>query len=227
MQPCSMQSGASWVTKRVPDSNATDARAENYGSVLRDCSKAITINPKSLKSFYRSALGLLALDRLDEALACCERCLSFDASNQAIRDVRDRVAKAKTEKDCRQREKEGRLLKERGEMQLLQAALKAPSSVMARDLLTDIKCRRDIYFGRRAPRGRQKPRIRHILIQTIRASRHWSFLCSFCIPNMRPRMLFLILWRIPPFPHTYRRCFRPRHLHLVGMRGGSIRQLRW
>lgn len=103
---------------------ACNLELQNYGSVLRDCSKAMTINPKSLKSFYRSALALLALDRLDEALDCCERCLSFEGSNQAVRDVRDRVAKVKTEKDCRQREREERLLKERGERQLLQAALK-------------------------------------------------------------------------------------------------------
>lgn len=172
MQPGSMQSGASWVIRRVLDSNATDTRAENYGSVLRDCAKAMTINAKSSKSFYRSALALLALDRLDEALDCCERCLSFDGSNQAIRGVQDRVAKAKTEKDCRQREKEERLLKERNERQLLQAALKAPSSVAVPDLPTDMQCRRDIYSGRRVRRGRQKTRIRRVLIRTMRAGRH-------------------------------------------------------
>lgn len=151
---------------------ACNLELQNYGSVLRDCAKAMTINAKSSKSFYRSALALLALDRLDEALDCCERCLSFDGSNQAIRGVQDRVAKAKTEKDCRQREREERLLKERNERQLLQAALKAPSSVAVPDLLTDMQCRRDIYSGRRVRRGRQKTRIRRVLIRTMRAGRH-------------------------------------------------------
>ncbi|KAL4081997.1 hypothetical protein V8B97DRAFT_1926647 [Scleroderma yunnanense] len=103
---------------------ACNLELQNYGSVLRDCSKALFINPKSLKSLYRSALALLALDRLDEALDCCDRGLSFDVNNQAIRAVRDQAIRAKAEKDRRERKKNERLLKEQGEMKLLQAALK-------------------------------------------------------------------------------------------------------
>lgn len=103
---------------------ACNLELENYGSVLRDCSKVLTINPKSSKAYYRSAVALLSLDRPEEALDCCERCLSFDAHNQAIKTIRDRAAKDKAEKDRKHREKEDRLQKERNEHRALQAALK-------------------------------------------------------------------------------------------------------
>lgn len=85
---------------------------ENYGSVLRDCSKALTINPHSSKAFYRSAVALMALDRVNEALDCCVRCLDFDKENKSIIGVYDRAAKAKEVKDRKDKEKAERLRKE-------------------------------------------------------------------------------------------------------------------
>ncbi|KAI6105448.1 hypothetical protein F5141DRAFT_1123779 [Pisolithus sp. B1] len=123
---------------------ACNLELENYGSVLRDCSKALTINPGSSKAYYRSAVALLSLNRPEEALDCCERCLSFDAHNRAVISVRDRAAKDKAEKDRKQREKEDRLQKERDQKRALQAALKARNPL------------RDTCFGRRARRERRR-----------------------------------------------------------------------
>ncbi|KIJ70455.1 hypothetical protein HYDPIDRAFT_105183 [Hydnomerulius pinastri MD-312] len=103
---------------------ACNLELKNYGSVLRDCSKALTINSKSSKAFYRSATALMALDRLEEALDCCDRCLLFDQQNQGVMSVRARAEKAKSEKDQRIREKEERLRKEQAEKRLLQVAFK-------------------------------------------------------------------------------------------------------
>lgn len=72
---------------------------ENFGFVLRDCSKAISINPRSSKAHYRSAVALLALERFEEALDCCTRCLDFDPSNTNIRQLLDRAQKSKLQKD--------------------------------------------------------------------------------------------------------------------------------
>ncbi|KAI6165001.1 hypothetical protein EDD17DRAFT_1884906 [Pisolithus thermaeus] len=107
---------------------ACNLELENYGSVLRDCSKALTINPESSKAYYRSAIALLSLDRPEEALDCCERCLSFDAHNRAN----------KAEKDHKQREKEDRLQMERDEKRALQAAFKARNPLLTEGhVLTD------------------------------------------------------------------------------------------
>jgi small subunit ribosomal protein S7e len=88
------------------------AITENYGAVLRDCSKALTINPNSSKAYYRSSLALLALDRVDEALDCCNRCLEFDKDNKSMLSVRERIVNAKIARDRIDRERSERLRKE-------------------------------------------------------------------------------------------------------------------
>nr|CAG8436772.1 3103_t:CDS:2 [Entrophospora candida] len=47
----------------------------NYHRVLNDCAKALKINPKNTKAFYQSAKALYMLDKLDEALGCCDHAL--------------------------------------------------------------------------------------------------------------------------------------------------------
>ncbi|KAJ7499257.1 hypothetical protein FB451DRAFT_1161780 [Mycena latifolia] len=83
---------------------ACNLELKNNGSVLRDCSKALNLNPRSSKAFYRSALALLALERAEEALDCCDRCLKFDPDNKGVQAVRLRseqmkLALEKKEKD--------------------------------------------------------------------------------------------------------------------------------
>jgi len=97
---------------------------ENYGSVLRDCSRALGNNPQSLKAYYRSASALLALDRVEEALDCCGRCLAIDANNQGALTLRVKVAEAKSVKDKKQREKAARLKKEAEAKRALDLAFK-------------------------------------------------------------------------------------------------------
>ncbi|KAH7868991.1 40S ribosomal protein S7 [Lentinula edodes] len=78
---------------------ACNLALKNYGSVLRDCSKALSLNPKSLKAYYRSAMALVALDRLEEAIDCCTRCLEFDKDNKGVLGVLEHAAKSKATKD--------------------------------------------------------------------------------------------------------------------------------
>ena len=65
---------------------------ENYGSVLRDCSKVLTLNSRSSKAYFRSATALKALERYEEALDCCDRCLAYDSDNGDIRTLRSQLA---------------------------------------------------------------------------------------------------------------------------------------
>ncbi|KAF8211486.1 hypothetical protein K438DRAFT_1569148 [Mycena galopus ATCC 62051] len=76
---------------------ACNLELKNNGSVLRDCSKALTLNPKSSKAFYRSALALIALERADEALDCCDRCLTFDLDNKGVQTARLRAQQLKSD----------------------------------------------------------------------------------------------------------------------------------
>ncbi|KAF5387787.1 hypothetical protein D9615_000043 [Tricholomella constricta] len=103
---------------------ACNLELKNYGSVLRDCSKALTLNPQSSKAFYRSASALMALHRVEEALDCCDRCLTFDADNKGILQLRERAVKAKAEKDRREKEKAQRLRKEQEAQRQMEIAFR-------------------------------------------------------------------------------------------------------
>jgi hypothetical protein len=66
---------------------------ENYGSVLRDCSRIIATDPTVEKAFYRSAVALVALERFIDAVDCCDRCLAINPDNDPVRALRDKAMK--------------------------------------------------------------------------------------------------------------------------------------
>lgn len=98
---------------------------ENYGSVLKDCSKAIALNPQSSKAYYRSANALVALERYEDAIDCCERCLQFDNSNSPMQALLETARKLKEAKERKEREKAERIRREQEERRRLNEAFKA------------------------------------------------------------------------------------------------------
>ena len=54
---------------------------------MYDCGRAITLNPKNVKAYFRSAKALLSLERVEECLDCCEKGLALDPSNIAFCDI--------------------------------------------------------------------------------------------------------------------------------------------
>jgi len=96
----------------------------NYGSVLRDCSQAISLNNKSSKAYYRSGSALMSLGRIDQALDCCNRCLSYDTDNTGIKVLRERVLTVKKETDRKVRVNQERLRKEGEEKMKMQIAFR-------------------------------------------------------------------------------------------------------
>ncbi|KDR83479.1 hypothetical protein GALMADRAFT_56660 [Galerina marginata CBS 339.88] len=109
---------------------ACNLELKNYGSVLRDCSKALSQNPKCSKAYYRSALALLALEKPEEALDCCTRCLLYDPNNASIRTVQERALKTKAEKDRKEREKQERIRKQEEAKFALKKALRERNLVI-------------------------------------------------------------------------------------------------
>jgi tetratricopeptide (TPR) repeat protein len=98
--------------------------AENYGSVLRDCSKVLSTNQSSLKALYRSALALIALERPIEALDCCERGLRIDPDSDGLKGTREKAQKLKEEQELRERKKIEKLEAKKRDEQRLAKALK-------------------------------------------------------------------------------------------------------
>jgi len=120
-----LQSGTPYVclflSECIP---ASMSFPENFGSVLRDCSKVLSANTKCSKAYYRSALALLKLERTDEALDCCDRCLSYDPENSSMKAVKERTLKAKEEAERKEREKQERIRKEEEKKLKMKMALR-------------------------------------------------------------------------------------------------------
>ncbi|KAG7096674.1 hypothetical protein E1B28_004088 [Marasmius oreades] len=91
---------------------ACNLALHNYGSVLRDCANALTVNPRSLKAHYRSAQALLELERLEEAIDCCKRSLAIREEKE-MRALLEKAEKNKSEKERKEKEKNERIRKER------------------------------------------------------------------------------------------------------------------
>ena len=103
---------------------ALNDRTENFGKVLRDCSVAITMNAKSSKAYYRSALALVALERYEEAVDSCARCLGFDPTNQPVFSLKEKAGKLYDAKVMKEQEKRERLMLAEKERRRLQVAFK-------------------------------------------------------------------------------------------------------
>lgn len=69
----------------------------NYRRVLSDCAAALRLDLTNIKAFFRSTKALLALDRVDEALDCCDLGLQQDPKNAALKGLRNNVVKRKQE----------------------------------------------------------------------------------------------------------------------------------
>ncbi|KAG8965887.1 hypothetical protein FRC03_012819 [Tulasnella sp. 419] len=104
---------------------ACNLELKNFGSVLRDTSSLLLINPKSSKAHYRAGQALVELERYEEALDCCDRCLAFDGINSSVRTLRDRAARLKVEKDRREAEKAERMRKEQNEKRVMNAVIQS------------------------------------------------------------------------------------------------------
>ncbi|EKM59352.1 uncharacterized protein PHACADRAFT_191699 [Phanerochaete carnosa HHB-10118-sp] len=130
------------------------AREENYGSVLRDCSKAITINQKSSKAYYRSALALVVLERFDEAIDCCKRCLQYDRDNAAIQSVLEKATKLKEAKEKKEREKQEKLRHERENKRRLAVAFKERNIIVVDGPNAESEIDYEPHFDHEDPTGR-------------------------------------------------------------------------
>ncbi|KAF9076545.1 hypothetical protein BDP27DRAFT_1284388 [Rhodocollybia butyracea] len=106
---------------------ACNLELKNYGSVLRDCSKVLSHNSKSSKAYYRSAMALISLDRLEEAIDCCKRCITYDQDNKGVQSTLERAARLKAAKDKKEQERQQRLRQEHEAKMKLHSALQERS----------------------------------------------------------------------------------------------------
>ena len=72
---------------------AVQLALQNYRSTLMDCGAAIKHNPKNIKAYFRSVKALYALDRMEEAINCCDVALQLDSNNNDFKQERQKCFK--------------------------------------------------------------------------------------------------------------------------------------
>ncbi|KAJ1665982.1 HSP70/90 co-chaperone [Coemansia sp. RSA 1813] len=87
---------------------AANLELQNYGMVLRDCSDALRIKPKTPKALYRATKACIALEKFDEADECCKWGLGLDPGNKDLLRVQKEAAGAREVHDRKAREREER-----------------------------------------------------------------------------------------------------------------------
>ncbi|RIA99656.1 hypothetical protein C1645_684710 [Glomus cerebriforme] len=103
---------------------AANLELENYRKVLIDCSKALKLNPKNIKAYYRSAKALYALDKIVEAIDCCDHGLTIQPNNTVLQNEKEKCFKRKEALNKKCKEKEERERKERESKEELERAIK-------------------------------------------------------------------------------------------------------
>lgn len=66
----------------------------------------------------------MALERFDEAIDCCDRCLHFDEKNKDVKALRQKAQYQKDAKDRKEKERQERIRKEKEHQRQLEAAFK-------------------------------------------------------------------------------------------------------
>ncbi|RKO84460.1 hypothetical protein BDK51DRAFT_49055 [Blyttiomyces helicus] len=103
---------------------AVNLELANYGKVLTDCAAALRLDVKNIKAFYRSAKALYALDRLKEALNCCDMGLEAAPTNAALKGERERIMKRQAELDELDRKRKERERKKAEDAERLWTAIR-------------------------------------------------------------------------------------------------------
>ncbi|EON96405.1 putative tpr repeat protein [Phaeoacremonium minimum UCRPA7] len=104
---------------------ACELELKNYRSAWLDCGRALQLNPKNLKAYYRSAKALLAVGRIADADDACARGLAIDANNSALKTVATEIIKKAEQMDAKAKIENARIAKEKRREMLMKAALKA------------------------------------------------------------------------------------------------------
>ncbi|KAJ1679902.1 HSP70/90 co-chaperone [Spiromyces aspiralis] len=96
---------------------------ENYRRVINDCAAALRLNKSNVKALFRSAKACYALEKLDEAIECCDWAQRIDSNNSAVQALRARSEAKREELAELERRRREREEKEREQRRLLENAI--------------------------------------------------------------------------------------------------------
>lgn len=70
---------------------ACNLELSNWRSALRDTSKALGLDPRSSKAFYRAAKALQSLGKFIEAIDCCDHVLEIEPNNVEVQRLKSKI----------------------------------------------------------------------------------------------------------------------------------------
>lgn len=78
---------------------------KNYRRCINDCKKALNLNPKNVKCYFRIAKAFLALEKLEESLEAIEFGIKVDSSNLSLKNLFSSVTRKQEEIKAREKAK--------------------------------------------------------------------------------------------------------------------------
>lgn len=97
---------------------------QNYRSCTLDCAQTLTLNPRNVKAFYRSAKALSAMGKMPEAEDAAKRGLAVDPDNAALKTVAAEIAERQAKLSAKQKAEVDRQVRERRRQLLVKAAIR-------------------------------------------------------------------------------------------------------
>lgn len=110
--------------------SACHLELQNYRSAIQDCGKALQINPRNIKAYYRSSKALLALNRVIEAKDACECGLAIDPNNKSLCSIATAIVHRSSIVAIKEKKMLERAERERLEAKTLKAALQARNIII-------------------------------------------------------------------------------------------------
>jgi tetratricopeptide (TPR) repeat protein len=96
---CNLELGMSVFSDMILNITHTSFYLGNYRSCTQDCAATLKLNPTNVKAFYRSAMALLKLDKVDEAEDAAARGLVIGPDNKSLQTASQKIAERKAFKE--------------------------------------------------------------------------------------------------------------------------------
>lgn len=133
---CNLSLGESNVP--IVSDRADDMYIGNNGSVLRDTSAILKLNPDSPKAYFRAATALLSLSRYEDALTCIDHGRKLESEQEDSKQATWQGLQDKAKKGLQAiTEREERLRRDKLGKEALQQAIRVSAKIWVLDPTTD------------------------------------------------------------------------------------------
>ncbi|PVU88219.1 hypothetical protein BB559_005351 [Furculomyces boomerangus] len=127
---------------------AANLEQQNYRKVINDCSAALKINNKNVKALYRAARALFALEKMAEAIDCCQKGLEIDSGNKNVSNLLGLILKKQEEIERQNEIRRNRFKKQFEEKQSIDEAIKSRGiKLVSTDIKKSDKSSTHYYIG--------------------------------------------------------------------------------